>query len=190
MEKLDTKSQQDVVRDMIAAGTHTRQQIVDAVGCTPGSFASYLTAFRAAAKFTGAAFYPYEVVEDTGLKIIKFGTVEDAAKYAPVRVSKTSGSASNPFAMQASVEAKLVKLNKQLANLSTQDQKNKVVKLKTAICKANIELATLEQTEVAEVLESLSDAEYSDLQAQHEARIAEKTKSSKVVEDFAPETGE
>ena len=190
MENLETKSQQDAVRDMIAAGTHTRQQIVDTVGCTPGSFASYLTAFRAAAKFTGTAFYPYEVVGDAGLKIIKFGTVEDAAKYAPTRASKASGSASNPFTMQASVEAKLAKLNKQLANLSAQDQKNKVVKLKTAICKANIELATLEQTEIAEVLESLSDVEYGDLQARHEARVAEKTKSAKVFEDFAPETGE
>lgn len=53
-------SKQDLVVKLVQEGIHTRQEIKDAVGCTSGAFATYLTSMRNAAKFTGAEICPIE----------------------------------------------------------------------------------------------------------------------------------
>ena len=50
----EVKSKETVVVEMVKAEQYTREEILAESGATPGSLASYLTAMRNAAKFTGA----------------------------------------------------------------------------------------------------------------------------------------
>ena len=91
----EVKSKETVVVEMVNAEKYTREEILAASGATPGSLASYLTAMRNAAKFTGAACCPIEVEED-GKKIFKVTTWDEAEAAKAARVPKTKKSSRKP----------------------------------------------------------------------------------------------
>jgi hypothetical protein len=68
-------NKQDKIVEMVKAGTFTREEIINAAGCTVKAFASYLTTMRNAAKFTGTALCPKEVELD-GKRVMTVDTFE------------------------------------------------------------------------------------------------------------------
>lgn len=141
----EVKSKETIVVEMVNAEKYTREEILAASGATPGSLASYLTAMRNAAKFTGAVCCPIEVEED-GKKIFKVTTWDKAEAAKAARVPKTKKSEPKTF------EERLDAAQKRVAKVTIQLDKAKAVfeetetrtsELRITILEAELELAKI-----------------------------------------------
>ena len=161
-----SKSHQELVQEMISAGKHTRAEIIAEVGCTSGSFASYLTAWRSAAKFTGAPCYPIEVGEN---KIFQFMTADEAAEVRPIKAkAKAKSKGSNPLVTKDRLEQRILKLNARIDKLEN-TAKSEVNDLKLAIATAERRLLEIEIEAVAEYIDGLDDEVFEKVQAEYAA---------------------
>ena len=160
-----SKSHQELVQEMISAGEYTRADIIAKVGCTPGSFASYLTAWRSAAKFTGAPCYPIEVGEN---KIFQFMTADEAAEVRPASKAKSKSKGKNPLVTRDRLEQRILKLNARIDKLEDA-AKSEVNDLKLTIATAERRLLEIEIEAVAEYIDGLDDEVFEKVQAEYAA---------------------
>lgn len=141
----EVKSKETVVVEMVNAEKYTREEILAESGATPGSLASYLTAMRNAAKFTGATCCPIEVEED-GKKIFKVTTWDEAEALKAARVPKTKKAEPKTFeerldAAQKRVGKAITQLNK--AKAAFDETETRTNELRFTICEAELELAQI-----------------------------------------------
>ena len=141
----EVKSKETIVVEMVNAEKYTREEILAASGATPGSLASYLTAMRNAAKFTGAACCPIEVEED-GKKIFKVTTWDEAEALKAARVPKTKKSEPKTFeerldAAQKRVAKVAIQLDK--AKAAFEETETRTSELRVTILEAELELAEI-----------------------------------------------
>ena len=141
----EVKSKETIVVEMVNAEKYTREEILAASGATPGSLASYLTAMRNAAKFTGAACCPIEVEED-GKKIFKVTTWDEAEAVKAARVPKTKKSEPKTFeerldAAQKRVAKVTIQLDK--AKAAFEETETRTSELRVTILEAELELAEI-----------------------------------------------
>lgn len=141
----EVKSKETVVVEMVNAERYTREEILAASGATPGSLASYLTAMRNAAKFTGAACCPIEVEED-GKKIFKVTTWDEAEAAKAARVPKTKQATPKTFeerleAAQKRVAKATIQLDK--AKAAFEETETRTSDLRVTILEAELELAEI-----------------------------------------------
>lgn len=141
----EVKSKETVVVEMVNAEQYTREEILAASGATPGSLASYLTAMRNAAKFTGATCCPIEVEED-GRKIFKVTTWDAAEAVKAARVPKTKKSEPKTFeerldAAQKRVAKATIQLDK--AKAAFEETETRTSELRVTILEAELELAEI-----------------------------------------------
>ena len=141
----EVKSKETVVVEMVNAEKYTREEILAASGATPGSLASYLTAMRNAAKFTGATCCPIEVEED-GKKIFKVTTWDEAEAVKAARVPKTKKSEPKTFeerldAAQKRVAKVTIQLDK--AKAAFEETETRTSELRVTILEAELELAEI-----------------------------------------------
>lgn len=149
----EVKSKETVVVEMVNAEKYTREEILAESGATPGSLASYLTAMRNAAKFTGATCCPIEVEED-GKKIFKVTTWDEAEAAKAARVPKTKKSEPKTFeerldAAQKRVAKVTIQLDK--AKAAFEETETRTSELRVTILEAELELAeiTLDKLQAA-----------------------------------------
>ena len=113
-------SKETQVFEMVKERSMTRQEIIEAAGCTPGSFASYLSAFRNAAKLTGAPVCPVEVPseDDPEKKVFKIVTFDEAETYkaAQAATRKTAGPAKTPEERFLAAKKRLARCEKARVN--------------------------------------------------------------------------
>ena len=164
-----SKSHQELVQEMISAGTHTRAEIIAEVGCTSGSFASYLTAWRSAAKFTGASCYPIEVGEN---KIFQFMTADEAAKVRPASKAKSKSKGKNPLVTRDRLEERILKLNTRIDKLEDTAE-SEVNGLKLTIAKAERRLLEIEVEAIVTYIDELEDDVFAQVEAEYGALTAE-----------------
>ena len=175
-----SKSHQEHVQEMISAGKYTRAEIISEVGCTSGSFASYLTAWRSAAKFTGAPCYPIEVGEN---KIFQFMTADEAAEVRPTRAtSKAKSKGKNPLVTRDRLEQRILKLNTHIDKLENAAD-SEVNSLKLTVAKAQHRLLEIEFEAIVTYIDELDDDVFAQVEAEYAALTAEKDK----LEDVADE---
>lgn len=141
----EVKSKETVVVEMVNAEKYTREEILAASGATPGSLASYLTAMRNAAKFTGATCCPIEVEED-GKKIFKVTTWDEAEALKAARVPKTKKSEPKTFeerldAAQKRVAKVTIQLDK--AKAAFEETETRTSELRVTILEAELEIAEI-----------------------------------------------
>ena len=141
----EVKSKETIVVEMVNAEKYTREEILAASGATPGSLASYLTAMRNAAKFTGATCCPIEVEED-GRKIFKVTTWDAAEAVKAARVPKTKKSEPKTFeerldAAQKRVAKATIQLDK--AKAAFEETETRTSELRVTILEAELELAEI-----------------------------------------------
>ena len=141
----EVKSKETIVVEMVNAEKYTREEILAESGATPGSLASYLTAMRNAAKFTGATCCPIEVEED-GRKIFKVTTWDEAEALKAARVPKTKKSEPKTFeerldAAQKRVAKVTVQLDK--AKAAFEETETRTSELRVTILEAELELAEI-----------------------------------------------
>ena len=184
MTAVTSKSHQELVQEMISAGEYTRADIIAKVGCTPGSFASYLTAWRSAAKFTGAPCYPIEVGEN---KIFQFMTADEAAEVRPASKSKSKSKSKgkNPMVTRDRLEERMLKLDTRIAKLD-EDAESEVTELKLTIAKAERRLLEIELEATLSYLDKLNDDDFEQIKADYDALTAEENEP----EDEADEADE
>ena len=168
----EVKSKETVVVEMVNAEQYTRAEILAESGATPGSLASYLTAMRNAAKFTGATCCPIEVEED-GKKIFKVTTWDEAEALKAARVPKTKKSEPKTFeerldAAQKRVAKVTVQLDK--AKAAFEETETRTSELRVTILEAELEIAEIEIAEIAlDKLQGEGDTEDgADLEAEAE----------------------
>lgn len=181
-----SKSHQELVQEMISAGEYTRADIIAKVGCTPGSFASYLTAWRSAAKFTGAPCYPIEVGEN---KIFQFMTADEAAEVRPASKakSKSKSKGKNPLVTKDRLEQRILKLNARIDKLEDA-AKSEVNDLKLTIATAERRLLEIEIEAVAEYIDGLDDEVFEKVQAEYAAvTLPEEEEDAEEEEDVVGE---
>ena len=165
------KSHQELVQEMISAGEYTRADIIAKVGCTSGSFASYLTAWRSAAKFTGAPCYPIEVGEN---KIFQFMTADEAAKVRPTRAkSKAKSKGKNPLVTRDRLEQRILKLSTRIEKLEDAPD-SEINELKLTIAKAQRRLLEIEFEAIVNYIDELEDDVFAQVEAEYNALTAEK----------------
>ena len=177
MTAVTSKSHQELVQEMISAGKHTRAEIIAEVGCTPGSFASYLTAWRSAAKFTGAPCYPIEVGEN---KIFQFMTADEAVEVRPASKAKSKSKGKNPMVTRDRLEERILKLDTRIAKLE-QDAESEVTELKLTIAKAERRLLEIELEAVAEYIDGLDDEVFEQVKVEYDALTAQDDEAEDVV---------
>ena len=165
----EVKSKETVVVEMVNAEKYTRDEILAASGATPGSLASYLTAMRNAAKFTGAACCPIEVEED-GKKIFKVTTWDEAEAVKAARVPKTKKSEPKTFeerldAAQKRVAKVTVQLDK--AKAAFEETETRTSELRVTILEAELELAEI----ALDKLQADGDTEENEITEGEEAEL-------------------
>lgn len=91
-------SKEQIVVDMVKAGESTREEIKEEAECTSGSLASYLSGMRNAAKYTGVAICPVEIVDpnDEDRKIFTVMTFDEVEEIKAERVAKPAASKKTP----------------------------------------------------------------------------------------------
>ena len=141
----EVKSKETIVVEMVNAEQYTREEILAESGATPGSLASYLTAMRNAAKFTGATCCPIEVEED-GKKIFKVTTWDEAEAVKAARVPKTKKSEPKTFeerldAAQKRVAKVTIQLDK--AKAAFEETETRTSELRVTILEAELEIAEI-----------------------------------------------
>ena len=183
MTAVTSKSHQELVQEMISAGKHTRAEIIAEVGCTPGSFASYLTAWRSAAKFTGAPCYPIEVGEN---KIFQFMTADEAAEVRPAPKAKSKSKGKNPMVTRDRLEERILKLDTRIAKLD-EDAESEVTELKLTIAKAERRLLEIELEATLSYLDKLNDDDFEQIKADYDALTAEENEPEDGAEDVVGE---
>ena len=165
----EVKSKETVVVEMVNAEKYTREEILAASGATPGSLASYLTAMRNAAKFTGAACCPIEVEED-GKKIFKVTTWDEAEAAKAARVPKTKKSEPKTFeerldAAQKRVAKVTIQLDK--AKAAFEETETRTSELRVTILEAELELAEI----ALDKLQADGDTEENEITEGEEAEL-------------------
>ena len=165
----EVKSKETIVVEMVNAEKYTRDEILAASGATPGSLASYLTAMRNAAKFTGAAWCPIEVEED-GKKIFKVTTWDEAEAVKAARVPKTKKSEPKTFeerldAAQKRVAKVTIQLDK--AKAAFEETETRTSELRVAILEAELELAEI----ALDKLQADGDTEENEITEGEEAEL-------------------
>ena len=165
----EVKSKETVVVEMVNAERYTREEILAESGATPGSLASYLTAMRNAAKFTGAACCPIEVEED-GKKVFKVTTWDEAEAAKAARVPKTKKSEPKTF------EERLDAAQKRIAKVTIQLDKAKAAFEETETRTSELRVTILEaELEIAEIaldkLQGDGDTEENEITEGEEAEL-------------------
>lgn len=162
-----SKSHQELVQEMISAGEYTRAEIIAEVGCTSGSFASYLTAWRSAAKFTGAPCYPIEVGEN---KIFQFMTADEAAKVRPASKAKTKSKSKgkNPLVTRDRLEQRILKLDTRIDKLENAPD-SEINGLKLTIAKAERRLLEIEFEAITNYIDELEDDTFEQVKSEYDA---------------------
>ena len=165
----EVKSKETVVVEMVNAEKYTRDEILAESGATPGSLASYLTAMRNAAKFTGATCCPIEVEED-GKKIFKVTTWDEAEAVKAARVPKTKKSEPKTFeerldAAQKRVAKVTIQLDK--AKAAFEETETRTSELRVTILEAELELAEI----ALDKLQADGDTEENEITEGEEAEL-------------------
>ena len=175
-----SKSHQELVQEMISAGEYTRADIIAKVGCTPGSFASYLTAWRSAAKFTGAPCYPIEVGEN---KIFQFMAADEAAEVRPTRAkSKAKSKGKNPLVTRDRLEQRILKLNARIDKLE-EGVESEVTELKLMIAKAERRLLEIEFVATVNYINELEDDIFEQVKIEYDALTAQEDEPEDVADE-------
>lgn len=172
------KSHQEHVQEMISAGKYTRADIIAKVGCTPGSFASYLTAWRSAAKFTGAPCYPIEVGEN---KIFQFMTADEAAEVRPTR-AKSKPEGKNPLVTRDRLEQRISQLASRVAKL-VDAAATEVNDLKLAVASAQRRLLEIEHEAIVTYIDELEADVFAQVEAEYEALTAKEDEPEDVADE-------
>lgn len=166
---VETKSHQELVQEMISAGEYTRADIIAKVGCTSGSFASYLTAWRSAAKFTGAPCYPIEVGEN---KIFQFMTADEAAEVRPTRAkAKAKSKGKNPLVTRDRLEQRILQLSTRIDKLEDAAE-SEVNDLKLIVARAQRRLLEIEFEAIVNYIDELEDDVFAEVEAEYGALTA------------------
>ena len=165
----EVKSKETIVVEMVNAEKYTREEILAESGATPGSLASYLTAMRNAAKFTGATCCPIEVEED-GKKIFKVTTWDEAEAAKAARVPKTKKSEPKTFeerldAAQKRVAKVTIQLDK--AKAAFEETETRTSELRVTILEAELELAEI----ALDKLQADGDTEENEITEGEEAEL-------------------
>lgn len=160
-----SKSHQELVQEMISAGEYTRADIIAKVGCTPGSLASYLTAWRSAAKFTGAPCYPIEVGKN---KVFQFMTADEAAEVRPASKAKSKSIGKNPLVTQDRLEQRILKVNTRIDKLENAAD-SEIKGLRLTIAKAERRLLEIEVEATVNYINELEDAVFEQIKAEYDA---------------------
>ena len=181
MTAVTPKPHQEMIQEMISASEYTRAEIIAEVGCTSGSFASYLTAWRSAAKFTGAPCYPIEVMEDDR-KVFKFMTAEEASKVQVGPKAKAKGTAVNPLVKRDRLEQRILKLTTRIDKLKDA-AKSEVNDLKLTIATAERRLLEIEIEAVDEYINGLDDDIFEQVKAEYDALTAQEDEPEDVADE-------
>lgn len=177
---VETKSHQERVQEMISAGEYTRAEIIAEVGCTSGSFASYLTAWRSAAKFTGAPCYPIEVGEN---KIFQFMTADEAAEVRPARAkSKAKSKGKNPLVTRDRLEQRILQLSTRIEKLEGAAE-SEINGLKITVAKAQRRLLEIEFEAIVNYIDELEDDVFAQVEAEYKALIAKEDEPEDVADE-------
>jgi hypothetical protein len=173
-------SKETQVFEMVKEGNRTRQEIIEAADCTPGSFASYLSAFRNAAKLTGAPVCPVEVPseDDPERKVFTVTTFEEAEtlKAAQASTRKSAGPAKTPEERFLAAKKRLARCEKAEANASERadaNEGNEELELRAEKATIERKLAELAFQEAVRALEDLGIDPDSVTEAPKEAEAVE-----------------
>lgn len=174
------KSHQERVQEMISAGEYTRADIIAKVGCTSGSFASYLTAWRSAAKFTGAPCYPIEVGEN---KIFQFMTADEAAEVRPTRTkAKAKSKGKNPLVARDRLAQRILQSTNRIDKLEDAAD-SEVNGLKITVAKAQRRLLEIEFEDIENYINELEDDVFEQIKAEYEALTAKEDEPEDVADE-------
>ena len=153
------QTKQDQVVELVKAGKHTREQIKEAVGCTTGSLASYLSTMSNIAKYTDAEMCP--VTNDEGIMSVATYAVAEEAKAARAASRPSAASKKSPAERLEAAEKRITRCTNALdaAKKRAEDApENREIQLRLTLAEANAELADIELARSKEVVASV-DAE-------------------------------
>jgi hypothetical protein len=167
------ESKQDVVVRLVQEGTHTRQEIKDAADCTSGALASYLSGMRNAAKFTGAAVCPMEVVLEDGKKVFTAVTFEAAeeAKAAKAATASASTSTKTPAERLEAATKRVDRCDSALDKAKERyeaAEDNRELELRFNKAEIEAELASIELKRAEALVVEDEDADADDIEAEDE----------------------
>ena len=150
MSEEKTMSKEDIVVSMVKEGKHTREEIRNAAGCTAGSFASYLTGMRMAAKHTGSEIYPIEVEDpnDPKRKVFTVATFDKVEEMKAERAASTpAGPKKTPEERYQAAVKRLERCKNSLAKARERAELNtgsRELELRTQKAEIEFELAGIE----------------------------------------------
>jgi len=160
MSDTNKPSKQDIVVSMVKEGIHTRDEIRAAAACTTGALASYLTALRNAAKYSGEPICPVEVEKEIDGKAVKVFSVVSYEEAESMRAEKATSSKTStpkdPNARYLAAKKRVDRCEKAAKSAADRAEKGKTEELDLRAEKARIELrlAEIEMETITKFFES------------------------------------
>ncbi len=152
-------SKQEQVIELVKAGESTREQIKEAVGCTTGSLASYLSTMSNIAKFTDAVMSP--VTDENGIMSVTTFAEAEEAKASRAASRPAAASKKTPAERLEAAEKRVVRCGNALTSASDRaeaNEGNREMELHHQLAEINAELADIELTRCKDLVSS-DDAE-------------------------------
>ncbi len=149
-------SKQEQVIELVKAGASTREQIKEAVGCTTGSLASYLSTMSNIAKFTDAVMSP---VTDPDTQLMSVATFADAEALKAERTAnrKPAAAAKTPEERLEAAEKRVLRCTNALdaaKKRAEENEGNREMELRASLAEINAELADIELARCKDLLAS------------------------------------
>ena len=154
------QSKQDLVIELVKAGTHTREQIKEQVGCTTGSMASYLSTMSNIAKYTDADMCP--VSDENGIMSVTTFALAQEAKAAKAANTKPKAPAKTPAERLDAATKRVARCGNALESAKTRaenDSENRELELRHNLAVINAELADIELARAQAIIDSDDAAE-------------------------------
>lgn len=162
-------SKEAIVKDLIEIGKSTREDLKAAAECTSGSLASYLSAFRNAAKFTGVAICPIEIEIDDGdgvKKVFVFKTFEEVEAIKAERSPAKSKAVAKTPAQRLDAATKRVTRTSNILDKAAErfeaDSDNRELELRYQKAQIEAELAEIELKRASTLVAAEASAEDAD----------------------------
>ena len=152
-------SKQEQVIELVKAGASTREEIKEAVGCTTGSLASYLSTMSNIAKYTDTEMCP--ITKEDGTMGVTTHALAEEAKAAKAASRPSAASKKTPAERLEAAEKRVVRCTNALDSATKRAEDNdgnREMELRSDLAKINAELADIELARCKELVASV-DAE-------------------------------
>jgi len=158
-------SKQEQVIEMVSAGKYTRDEIKEAVGCTAGSLASYLSTMSNIAKYSNVAMSP--VTNEDGIMSVATHSEAEELKATRVAARPSAASKKTPAERFEAARKRVTRCENALTSAAARAEDNadsEEASLRRDLAEINLKLANLEYERCSALMDEVASDDDSNIE--------------------------